>query len=203
TAFTGLVFGRKLSDLGPSPAGPHERDGLRVGVDGRDGNGDLADGATVPDDVAAPTDHRHWHLVLEHRCSDWRNRNSHGLQHRLRLARVSALCRGRPFCRLRADYFVGGVDVPFSPWGSDLYHAMVFARRVSLVSLALRCRAGNALRGPGPRRDAGGSQLVVREYSPLPLVRRDRSRDRLLHDPESNRSPRLQLPSRHHWILDL
>src|SRR5207302_604609 len=75
----------------------------------------------------------------------------------------SALCRGRPFCRLRAEYFVGSVDVPFSPRGSDLYHAMVFARRVSLVSMALRCRASNALRGPGPGRDAGGGQLVVRE----------------------------------------
>src|SRR5207244_1835659 len=48
-------------------------------------------------------------------------------------------------------------------WRTNLYYTMVFARRVSLVPVALRGRASDALRGPGPRRDAGSGRLVVRE----------------------------------------
>src|SRR5205823_2609264 len=66
-AFTGLVLGRELSHLGPASPGADERDDLRLGVDGRDGNGDLADGAIVPDDLAASAGDRYRHLVLEHR----------------------------------------------------------------------------------------------------------------------------------------
>src|SRR5438105_8985933 len=80
---------------------------------------------------------------------------------------------------------------------------MVFAGRVSLGSMALRRRPSNALRRPGPRRDASGRRLVVREYSALSLARRDRARHRLLHDPESDRAPGLQLSSSDDWILDL
>src|SRR5207245_10096181 len=115
-AFTRLAIECQLFDVGTTASGAHERDGLRLGVDGRNGNRDLADGAIVPDDFATSAADCGGDLVLEHRCADWRNRNSHGLQHRLRLARVSALCRGCSFCRLRADYVVGGVDFLLSPW---------------------------------------------------------------------------------------
>src|SRR2546421_296047 len=92
-----------------------------------------AGGAPLSNSVAASLAHRRRDLVLEHRCADWRGWNPDGLQHRLSVARVSALCRGCSFCCLRADYFVGGADVPFSPRRTNLYYAMVFARCVSLV----------------------------------------------------------------------
>ena len=91
----------------------------------------------------------------------------------------------------------------FRRGGHDLHHAMVFARRVSLVPVALRRDANHAFRRPGAGRDAGRGQLVVREQSHVPLVRRDRTRHRLLHDPESDRASGLQLSSGGDRILDL
>src|ERR1700738_1018660 len=52
TLLAGFVFRSQFSDLGPPAPGPNERDDLWVGINGRNGNGDLADGAIVPDNVA-------------------------------------------------------------------------------------------------------------------------------------------------------
>ncbi len=62
-----LVLERQLSDLGPDASGAHERDGLRLGVDGRHGNGDLVDGAIMPDNAATSAAARYRRLVLEYR----------------------------------------------------------------------------------------------------------------------------------------
>ena len=47
--------------------------------------------------------------------------------------------------------------------GHDLHHAMVFARRVPLVPVALRRDANHAFRCSGAGRDAGRGELVVCE----------------------------------------
>ena len=56
---------------------------------------------------------------------------------------------------------------------------------------------------PVAGRDAGSGDLVVREQSSFPLVRRDRARHRVLHDPEGDRTSGLQLPAGGDRILDL
>ena len=119
------------------------------------------------------------------------------------MARVSALRGHRTICRLLAHHFLGRAHVSFPARRSDLHLAMVFARRFSLVPVALRGRAIDALRRAGARRDASGRGLVVREQSALSLARRDRAWNRLLHDSESDRPPGLQLSSGGNRFLDL
>src|SRR5262249_27526009 len=74
-ALAGSVRGHQLSDMGPSAPGSHEHDGLRLGVDGRDGNGRLVDGKIVPNDVAISIIARRWRRILEPGRVDrsWRN----------------------------------------------------------------------------------------------------------------------------------
>ena len=158
-----MVFERELSDLGPRPPSAHERDGLRLGVNGRDGHGHLADGEIVPHSFAPSAFAGGRRRVLEFRRAAWRRRNSHRRQHWLSMARVSALRRDRSFCRLFAHHVVGRAHVSFPARRPDLHHAMVFARRISLVPMALRRWAVNALRRAGPGRFASGGRLVVRK----------------------------------------
>src|SRR6516225_4559143 len=119
------------------------------------------------------------------------------------MARVSAICRADSFARVRADYFVGGTDVPVPPRRTDLHHAMVFARRVSLVPMALRGRASDVVHRAGPRRYAGRGRVVVRKQSDVSLAGRDRARHGLLHDSKSDRPAGLQLSSCDYRLLDL
>src|SRR5207248_6874254 len=149
--------------MGPRAACAHECDGLWLGVDGRNGDRDLADGAAVSDSPATPAFAcgRRW--ILEFGRVARSGRNSLGRQHWLPMARVSVLCRDRSFRRLHTRCFVGGADVSLSARRTDLHYAMVFARRVSLVSMALRGRAVDALRRAGPGSLAIGSGLVVRK----------------------------------------
>ena len=67
TAFARLVRQCELSDLGADPSGPHEHHDLRMGVDGRNGNSHLADGAPLPDHVALSASARHRRGILEPR----------------------------------------------------------------------------------------------------------------------------------------
>ena len=79
------------------------------------------------------------------------------------MARVSQLRRDYSFCRLHARCFLGGVDVSVSARRTNLYYAVVFARRVPVVSMALRGGPVNALCCPGAGRIAGCCRLVVRK----------------------------------------
>src|SRR5205814_7666325 len=106
-------------------------------------------------------------------------------------------------CYSKRHHCVRIYHVAFSTVPPELRHAMVFARCVSLVPVALRGRAIDALRRAGAGRDASGGGLVVREQSAFSLVWRDRTWHRLLHDSESNRPPGLQLSSGHDRFLDL
>ena len=94
-------------DLGSRAPGAHERDGVRLGVDGRHGNGDLADGAAVPDDAASSAAARCGRRILESRCAAWRGRNFPWRKHGLSMAGVSALCGNRSFRRLLLWSFPG------------------------------------------------------------------------------------------------
>ena len=51
-ARTRHVFGHQFPDVGAGATRPHERDGLRLGVDGWNGHRNLADGPIVPDGSA-------------------------------------------------------------------------------------------------------------------------------------------------------
>ena len=79
------------------------------------------------------------------------------------MARVSALRGHYPVCRVHARYFVGRVDVPLPARGTDLHYSMVFARRVSLVSMALCGGAVDAFCRTGAGSFAIRSRLVVRK----------------------------------------
>ncbi|PYL98301.1 MAG: hypothetical protein DME27_05725 [Verrucomicrobia bacterium] len=85
----------------------------------------------------------------------WNLRNSDGRQHRLSLARISQLCRVDSFCWLLADRFLGGPNVPVSSRRSDLHHAMVSARCVSLVPVDVPGCANHAFYCAGAGRVAG------------------------------------------------
>src|SRR5215467_12836683 len=52
-------------DVGTAPPGSHERDGLRLGVNGRNGHSGLVDGKIVPSDVAISTLARCRRCILE------------------------------------------------------------------------------------------------------------------------------------------
>ena len=84
-----------LSDIsfltwGRDASGAHERDGVRLGVDGRNGHGNLADGAIVSHGLASSASARRGRWILEPGRSLGRRRNSRRRQHRLSMARVSA-----------------------------------------------------------------------------------------------------------------
>ena len=119
------------------------------------------------------------------------------------MARVAQLCRYRSLRCLLDRRFVGGAHVSISPWGPYLYHPMVSAWRLPLVSLGLWCNADHAVCGSPPRRHARGGDLVVCQQSPFPLVRCDRPRHGILHDSEGDWTPRLQLSLGSNWLLDL
>src|SRR5215469_11704791 len=119
------------------------------------------------------------------------------------MARVSALCGRHSVCRLHARCFLGGAHVSLSARRTNLHHAMVFTRRVSLVPVALRRWTIDALYRAGAGSFAIGGRLVVREQSTVSLVRRDRARHSVLHDSESDRASRLQLSSGDNWFLDV
>ena len=57
----------QLAHLGPDSSRAHERDGLWLGLDGRNRHRDLADGAIVPDDVAPSVAPHRGRRVLESR----------------------------------------------------------------------------------------------------------------------------------------
>ena len=98
---------------------------------------------------------------------------------------------------------MGDPDVPVPAGWADLHHSMVLVRRVSLVSVDVRGRPSDVVRGSGPGRAAGGDQLVVREQSSLSLVWRDRFGHGVLHDPEGNWPAGLQLSFGDDRVLDL
>src|SRR5205807_4029308 len=142
------------------------------------GHSDLVDGALVPHGFAASASSRGRRGLLEFWRAVGSGRNSRGRQHWLPMARVSTLCRRCLVHRLFAHHFLGGAHVPLPARRSDLYHAMVFDRRVSLVPLALRGCEFDALCRAGPRRPPSRCELVVCEQSSLSLVWRDWTRDR-------------------------
>src|SRR6266566_1899535 len=92
-----------------------------------------------------------------------RRRNPARRQHGLSMARVSALRSHHPVCRLHARGLMGGADVPLSARRTNLHYTMVFTRRVSLVSMALRGWAVDAFRRARARSFAIGGRLVVRK----------------------------------------
>src|SRR5438874_7321608 len=151
--------------MGTCAAGAHERDGLRLGLHGGNGHSHLAYGAVVPDGFAISVAACCWCVSLELGRVPGSLRNCSWRQHRLPVARVSAL-RGDHFVRrLHARCLVGSAHVPLSARRTNLHYAMVFARRVSLVSVAVCGWAIDAVRRTGAGRFANGSRLVVCEQS--------------------------------------
>jgi hypothetical protein len=60
----------------PAAPGSHERDGLRLGINGRDGDRGMVDGEIVSDDIAISAVARRGRRVLEHWRADRHRRNS-------------------------------------------------------------------------------------------------------------------------------
>ena len=149
--------------MGPRPSRAHECDGLRLGLDGWNRHGDLVNGAALSNDAPSSAPARGRRSLLEFRCPARRGWNFDGRQHRLSMARVSRLRLDRFVHFLHARHFLGGVNVSFPAGRRDLYHAMVFARRIPLVPVDVRSCAGNAFHHAGARSDASCRHLVVRE----------------------------------------
>src|SRR5439155_15636697 len=141
----------------------HECDGLWLGVDGRNGHRHLADGPIVPDGPAISATPGCGRWILEFGGSAGRWWDCSRRQHRLSMARVSALRSDHSFCRLHAHCLMGGTDVSLSARRTNLHYPMVSARRVSLVSVALCGWPVDALRRAGAGRLAIGGRLVVRK----------------------------------------
>src|SRR5438094_9356817 len=97
------------------------------------------------------------------------------------MARISGLRGDHSFCCVHARCFVGGADVSLSAGRTNLHYAMVFARRVSLVPMAISGRATDAFRCACAGGLAVGRPLVVREQSALSLVGPHRSTHGGLH----------------------
>ena len=74
-ALTRSVRGHQFYHVGTAASGSHERDGLRLGIDGRNGHGRLVDGKIVPVDVAVSTVDRCRRCVLECGRANRRGRN--------------------------------------------------------------------------------------------------------------------------------
>ena len=115
---------------------------LRLGIDGRNGNGHLADGPPLPDDVAASASARDgrgfWNLgVLLGVGGDSRWATA-PVMNGSSFRRYAAIVL---FVAYLLIMIVGVAHVPLPARRSYLHHAMVFARRVSLVPVALRRRA--------------------------------------------------------------
>src|SRR5262245_60817483 len=119
------------------------------------------------------------------------------------MAGVPWLCRDHALCGLPAHSHLGFDHVPLPTAWPRLHYAMVSVRRVSLVPVALCQRPGDAFHLPSARCDAGGGELVVCQWPALPLVWFHWPRDRLLHDPESDRPSGAQLLSGGNWLLEL
>jgi hypothetical protein len=79
------------------------------------------------------------------------------------MARVSQVRSNHSVCCLHTGRIVGGIDVPLSTRRTNLHHAMVFARRIPLVPMVVRCGAVDAFRGAGAGRFAIRRRLVVRK----------------------------------------
>src|SRR5207244_149523 len=123
----------------------------------------LAYGAVVPDGFAISVAACCWCVFLELGRVPGRLRNSSWRQHRLPVARVSSL-RGDHFVRrLHARCLVGSAHVSLPARRTNLHYPVVFARRVSLVSMAVCGWAVNAVRRPGAGCFTNGRRLVVRE----------------------------------------
>src|SRR6266496_1382143 len=149
--------------MGTHAARAYERDGLRLGLHGRNWHRHLAYGAIVPHRVAISALARGGRCFLELGRAAWRRRNSSRRQYWLSMARVSRLCSDHSFRRIHARCLMGGAHVSLSARRTDLHHAMVFARRVSMVSVAVRCWSTDAVRRAGAGSFAVGCWLVVRE----------------------------------------
>src|SRR5206468_12350680 len=113
--------------------------------------------------VAIPVVARRRRRFLEFGRVIWGWRNSSWRQHLLSMARVSVLRSDHSFCCFHARCFVGSAHVSLSSRRTNLHYAMVFAWRVSLVPVALCCRATDAFRRAGAGSFAIGCWLVVRE----------------------------------------
>src|SRR6266487_472518 len=149
--------------MGTRAARAHERDGLRLGLNGRNRHCYLADGAVVSHRVAISAVARCGRWFLEPGRTAGRRRNYPRRQHGLSMARISTLRGDHSFRRLHARCLVGSADVSLSTRRTNLHYAMVFAWRVSLVSMAVRPRAIDALCRAGAGSFAIGCRLVVRE----------------------------------------
>src|SRR5262245_21483771 len=104
------------------------------------------------------------------------------------MARVSAVCSHYSVCCLYAHGFLGGAHVSVPARRPNLHLAMVFARRLPLVPVALCGGTVDALCCASTGSPAISGHLVVRQQSAVSLVRRNRSRHGVLHDSESDRS---------------
>ncbi len=199
-----LLVGISFLDLWSRAPGAHEHDGLWLGVDGRNGNRDLADGALVPDDVATSAFARHRRGVLESRRADGVGGILLGDSTGYEWLEFPRLLRAHSFRRLSRSSmswavlmfrFRRGDHIYITQWyllGAFLWFPWLYAAaQVMLFVVPVQGVMQAAV------------ELVVREQSPLPLVRRDRARHGLLHDPESDRTPGLQLSSGDDRILDL
>ena len=149
--------------MGTYAACAYERDGLRLGIHGRNWHRHLANGAIVPHCVAisALAGGGRWFLELGRAA--WCLRNCSRRQHRLSMARVSQLRSDHSLRRIHARCLVGGADVSLSTRRTNLHHAMVLAGRVSMVSVAVRGWPTNAVRRAGAGGFAIGRRLVVCE----------------------------------------